>query len=293
MKRISIAAAMLIVMGGVAHGRSYYGYDSIRHRVRWSIYAHCLVPGELHYSPYANKYGSTGLVPYWVRYSPYAYSYKHPSGLVDDLASSVSTIYYKPENYTYIDFSGPGHLSVRCPREVNDDISLSSPNRDSYEVKLQALRNRTSALEQLRQQRSKISAADGKDIIAQYLTGRKIDFRMTRLLQVDGMTISVDFVVGDGNILIKYWNPLEILALDYKAEHKKKAYENYLESWKSSCARFQGGGGKVYQIISSDRNEISTELAKLITKPKDNPDPDEGKKTYALNQDGNAVMKTQ
>jgi hypothetical protein len=293
MKRISIAATLLIVLGSVAQGRSFHHYDNVRHRVRWSIYAHSLVPRELRYSPYANKYGSTGLVPYWVRYSPYAFSYEHPSGLVDDLASSISTIYYKPENYTYIDFSRPRHLSVHCSREIEDGGPSPSPQRDSYEVQLQNIKTRTRTLEQLRQQRSNIAATDGKDIIAQYLAAQNIDFRMTRLLQVEGRTISVDFLVADGNILIKYWNPLEILALDYKAEYKKKAYEEYLESWKSLCAQYQGSGGKIYQIISSDRNEISAELAKLISKPKGSPDPDEGKKTYAQSQDDNAIVRTQ
>jgi len=294
MKRISIsaAAAMLIVVSSVAQGHSYYGYDSVRHRVRWSIYAHSLIPGELHYSPYANKYGSTGLVPYWVRYSPYAYSCKHPSGLVDDHASSMSTIYYSPDNYTYSDFSGPGNVSVHCSRNVDEDASLPSRQRDSCETKLQALKLRTQMLEQLRQQRGKITATNGKDIVAQYLEGQNIDFRMTRILQVEGKTISVDFLVADGNILIKYWNPLEILALQYKAEYKKKAYEDYLESWKGFCAEFQGAGGKIYQIISSDRNEISTELAKLIISPKGSPDPDEGKMAYALDQGDAATIRT-
>ncbi|MFH1719376.1 MAG: hypothetical protein ABIF19_18640 [Planctomycetota bacterium] len=285
MKRISIsAAAMLIIVSSVAQGHSYYGYDSVRHRVRWSIYAHSLIPGELHYSPYANKYGSTGLVPYWVRYSPYAYSHKHPSGLVDDHASSMSTIYYSPDNYTYSDFSGPGNVSVRCSSNVDSDVSLSGRQRDSYETKLQALKLRARTLEELRQQRSKITATGGKDIIAQYLAGQDIDFRTTRILQVEGKTVSVDFLLADGNVLIKYWNPLEILALEHKAEYKKKAYEEYLESWKGFCSEFQRAGGKVYQIISADTGEISTELAKLIISPKDSPDPDEGKRAYALDR---------
>jgi len=293
MKRISIlAAAMLIVVSSVAEGHSYYGYDSVRHRVRWSIYAHSLIPGELHYSPYANKYGRTGLVPYWVRYSPYAYSYNHPSGLVDDLASSISTIYYRPENYTYGDFAGPGNLSVRCSYKVVRDDSLPSGQQDSSVMKLQTRKVRTQMLEQLRQQRSKITAMDGKDIIAGYLEGQNIDFRTTRILQVEGKTISVDFVLADRNVLIKYWNPLEILALQHKAEYKQKAYEDYLESWKSFCAEFQGAGGKIYQIISSDNNEISTSLAKFINSPKDRPDPDEGKRTYALDQGGAATIRT-
>ena len=147
-------------------------------------------------------------------------------------------------------------------------------------------------LEQLRQQRSKTTAMDGKDIIAGYLDGQNIDFRTTRILQVEGKTISVDFVLADRNILIKYWNPLEILALQHKAEYKQKAYEDYLESWKSFCAEFQGAGGKIYQIISSDNNEISTSLAKFINSPQDRPDPDEGKRTYAFDQGGAAAIGT-
>jgi len=291
MKRISISAvALLIVMGSMAQGYSYNGYDGVRYRVRWSIYAHSLIPGELHYSPYANEYGRTGLIPYWVRYSPYAYSYRHPSGLVDDLAASISTIYYRPENYTYSDFSGPGHLSVRCSYKVVSDTPLPSRGSDSYETKLQNLKIRTQVLDKLRQQRSKITPMDGKDIIAGYLGAQNIDFRTTRILQVEGKTISVDFVLTGRNVLIKYWNPLEILALQHKAEYKQRAYENYLESWKNFCAEFQAAGGKIYQIISSDNDEISTSLAKFINSRKDSPDPDEGMRTYAFDQGGAAAV---
>jgi hypothetical protein len=134
MKRTSvltIAIAILTVVPCVTKGH-HYGHSSSRHRVRWSPYASGLVSGDLRYNPYARKYGQSGLVPYWVRYSPYAFSNKHPSGLVNDYAStttSKSSIYYSPNGYGYR-YSGR--------RYAYDCSNNASQTQHGHKAKLEA-----------------------------------------------------------------------------------------------------------------------------------------------------------
>lgn len=264
MKRISfIVLAVLIVASGVAEAHDYYsyaGYDC--DRVRWSIYTHSLIPGDLHYSPYAYSYGQSGLVPYWVRYSPYAFGLGHSSGLVNDFATSPispCSIYYHPERYGC---KSPGWNVYDCGTAYPGDNagSKAGQRQASYAAHVQARRDRLKERQQARQERGTTTGSAGHQIIATYLRSRNIDFTMNRLLQINGKTISADFQLTDGNATIKYWDPVEILALDQQAPHGKRAYEGYLQSWKQYAGEYQREGGTIYSIVSADSGEI---LAKL------------------------------
>jgi len=264
MKRISILAAVILMVAiSLTEGHSYYwGGSTFDYGVRWSIYTQSLVSGDVHYSPYAYQYDHSGLVPYGVRYSPYAFSYEHPSGLVNDYASSPSStkyIYYLPNDGSCRD-SG---WAVQYGVAVADRSQLTSrPERTGvrYAQKAETRRQKAGQLAELRKQERATRETGGSRIIAAYLAGRNIEFRMDRILQIEGKTISADFLLPGSNVLIKYWNPVEISALGQQPEHRKRAYENYLESWKGFCGEYQQAGGKIYQIVSADSDEI---LAKL------------------------------
>ncbi|MHC4540928.1 MAG: hypothetical protein ACYS74_14285 [Planctomycetota bacterium] len=282
MKRISIVAAILL-MGATgltkAHS-SYWHWGNWGHRVRWSVYTHSLVPGDLYYSPYAYRTGHSGLVPYWVRYSPYAFSSNHPSGLVNDYASSISSIYYAPGRNRYAS-------SIHAARRYGPHCTSRAEDRQkqaSYAQMVEARRDRVRQLAKSGRRERTTGETGGSQIIAAYLKSKNIDFRTNRLLQIGGKTISVDFLLTDRNVMVKYWNPVEILALDQQAEYRKRAYESYLESWKEFCGQYQRAGGTIHQVISADSGEI---LAKLIDCSELNGEA----RAYALAQDNAAVAE--
>jgi len=261
MKRISILAiVMLTIAPAVTKARSYC---PARYRVRWSPYASGLISGDVYYSPYAYQYGHSGLVPGNFRYSPYAYGYKR-SGLVADpwgeFAYYPSTIYYDNCHYGSVADCG----AHRSSDALSHNLSSLNTMQDSYEQKLEARKENLRRLRESRQEKYIMRAKDGKEIISAYLKIKDIDFRTNRILQIENKTISVDFLLKDRNIIIKYWNPVEILSLEKQADYRRDFYKRYLESWKDFCEKYQRAGGKIYQIISADIEEI---IAKLLLCP--------------------------
>ena len=257
MKRISILAiVMLAIAPGVTKARSYC---PPRYRVRWSPYASGLISGDVYYSPYAYQYGHSGLVPGNFRYSPYAYGYKR-SGLVADpwgeFGYYPSTIYYDTCYYSSVADCG----AYRSSDALSQKSSYMDETQASYEEKLEARKERLRKLRQSRQEKYMMRAKDGKEIISAYLKIKDIDFRTNRIFQIENKTISVDFLLKDRNIIIKYWNPVEILSLEKQADYRRDFFKRYLESWKDFCGKYQGAGGKIYQIISADTEEIITKL---------------------------------
>lgn len=61
--------------GGPGYVFGLYGYSYSQDQVHWSVYEHKLVSGDVYYSPYAYRYGQSGLVNKEFRYSPYALKY--------------------------------------------------------------------------------------------------------------------------------------------------------------------------------------------------------------------------
>ncbi|MHC4434655.1 MAG: hypothetical protein ACYTBS_22680, partial [Planctomycetota bacterium] len=112
----------------------------------------------------------------------------------------------------------------------------------------------------VRRRNSAIRATNGKEIIAGYLKGRNIDFKVTRVLCIEGRIISVDFLLNNGNTILKYWDPAEVQSVAQSQGLRRKYYDKYVESWISLCAEHLKAGGRIHQIISSDADEI---LAKL------------------------------
>ncbi len=274
MKRISISAIVLLVaLAGVAEARHVYGYGfgygygSNRYRVRWSIYNHGLISGDLYYSPYAFGPGRSGLVYGETRYSPYAFGHGH-SGLVVDGGGT----YYSGYSPAY-HYARHHHVAPSC--NVHPSGAGRVRTRKSYGEAIEARKARRIELAQASQQRMAVRANCGKEIIAGYLKGRNIDFKVTRILCIEGRIVSVDFLLNDGNTILKYWNPAEMQSLAQSQGRKEKFYDRYVESWMSFCAEHLKAGGRIHQIISSDADEI---LAKLPLCP----DLNGSEKVYAL-----------
>jgi hypothetical protein len=224
------------------------------------MHAHGLVPNHLYYSPYAHKYGHSGLVPYWVRYSPYAHTYNHRSGLVNDYAFGTNSIYYDPDSGIY---KGASETNANCTVVVKDTAGEMADRKETRENRIAKIKARREDIQQLAQARKLkrlANRSNGKETIVAYLKKNNINFRMNRLLSMKGKVLSADFILGDGRNIISFWDPVEIQALGQQAEHKKLAYQNYVNSWKDFCATYQQAGGKIVQIVSADREEVLAQL---------------------------------
>ena len=260
MKRTSIfAIALSLALAGMTKGNGYYrGY---RPDVRWSFVAHRLVPNDLVYNSYAHSYDNIGLVPYWVYYSPYAHGINHPSGLVNAYACSINSVYYYPARWNVYGSPLVGGYDGSC---ADDDPSGKGVDpaqaRENYLAKVKARREQLHQLAQTRKQQRLANRSDGKEAIVGYLKENGIDFRMNRLLSMEGKVLSADFTLADGRTVISFWDPAQIQALSQEGQSKMLVYQKYVNSWKDFCAKYQAEGGRIFQIVSTDREDV---LAKL------------------------------
>ena len=264
MKRISI---LIIVFLSTITSVSYAGCNDFVHRrsddicrVHWSIHTQSLIPGDLYYSPYAYRFGGTGLVPYWVRYSPYAFGFDHPSGLVNDLAVCTQNIYYYPNCSSYTCTSRAGCNAGYYTNNCSIKVSGMDYNRESYQQKLALRRQTAKQIREISRQREQARLEDSSRFVTNYLNSRHIDFRPQNYLRIDGQTVSVTFLLEGKNVIVKYWNPDEIDLLEDKPEYKKDIYVKYLQQWNDFCADYINKGGKVCQIISADQKDIDSKL---------------------------------
>jgi len=277
MKRISLFALILLLgTTGITSGWGHY-HGSWYPRVRWSMHAHGLVPNHLRYSPYAHKYGHSGLVPYWVRYSPYAHTYTHRSGLVNDDAFCMNSIYYEPDTGIYKGASETHSDGSYVVKDTASKIADRKQTRETQIAKIKARREEVEQFAQARKRKRLTHENNGKKTIMAYLKDNHIDFRMNRLLSMEGRVLSADFILEDGRKVISFWDPAEIQALGQQAEHRMLAYQNYVHSWKDFCTNYQQAGGEIVQIVSADREEI---LAQLINCD----EPSGTQTTYAMTQ---------
>ncbi len=278
MKRISVFTIAILLTLPVVAKACYYPFAS-RHRVRWSPYTHGLVYGDVQYSPYAYKRGSSGLVyrrlqysPYAnkygksrlvynnVRYSPYAFGYKR-SGLISyPWGASYDYHYPRPIQYdgpcvvVYHSKSKPSRPSVnRTAKAHHRAKNYNQVSPAVHKTKTEKLKRQSSRKVEQRE-------LNGRDLIAAFLTLKNIDYRTNRILSIDQKLISIDFVLTDQNIIIKYWNPEEILALRKRKNSRIFYYDNYLESYKDFCGEYLSNGGQIYQIVTADNKEILKKL---------------------------------
>jgi hypothetical protein len=272
MKRSSILAVLALLV--VAGSAGAVDTIPVAYRVRWSPYVFGLICGDvryspyafdynhsglvsgyLYYSPYAFGYGRTGLVPVNVRYSPYAFGYGR-SGLVTDTWCSYG--YAMSCGLDYDDgqtnCSTPG-----LPYSSYGQITNYYASQNTAKTGAQTHRQADAAAKATAAGNTD-SRQDARQLITKFLRDRNIKFRTDRLLKIDNNTISIDFLLNDSNIIIKYWDSAAILSLD---DNKRKSYERYLESWKEFAGQHRQTGGAIYQIVSAEAEKINAALAAL------------------------------
>lgn len=183
------------------------------------------------YTPYAFTYRNSGLVPAGVDYTPYAFTYRN-SGLVPgygNYSGSCGSYGYSVAIPKFgRSFRGGGfHGSRSVSRHAQDTSGAARPQ-------------------------------DGRDIIRGHLLAKGIQSAsVNRILMIDNQLVSADFVLKDRNLLIKYWNPEAIQALD---DSRQKTYANYRENWAKIAAQHEQNGGRIYTVQASNAQTIVAAL---------------------------------
>ena len=260
MRRISIGISLLILMPAITRA-SYNG--SLEYRVQFSPYAFSyhstgLVPGGFRYNPYAFGRSSSGLVFKGVRYNPYAFNYAN-TGLILD-------------NYYWL----PIPCYVPCPqqqayRECDNVPSSYKSNTPPAGRNIQPSYNYSMSRTVQQGTANVVSAPaanpaqarkeDALNVIRQYLRDRGLsNVSINRILRVDNKVVSVDFLLQDRNLLIKYWDPRQVESLDAKADTRQRMMEKYRKDWDSFAEKYEQGGGRIYTVEASDREGIMLAL---------------------------------
>jgi len=231
MKRISLWMAILALTPGITH--AFYQRVRLSHRIRYSPYAleygsSGLVPGGLEYSAHAS-----GLVYEGSRYTPYAFDYGR-SGLIVDYALWYGLQRPAPH---YV-------VSRRCP-------NVPQTPRTGYTRRTYHSRSTS----------RQAKAEDGMQVIRRYLDARGFqNIRINRILRVDNKLISADIIVADQDLVVKYWDPKEIKALEAKADCKRKMFERYRQKWDRFADEHLRGDGEIYHVRASDKKDIVAAL---------------------------------
>jgi hypothetical protein len=216
-----------------------YCYSSCYGGVRYSPYAlsyeHSgLVPSGVDYSPYALTYGRSGLVYECTQYTPYALSY-YSSGLVP----GYGICSYGDCGYPVFDarVRRVSHAAPRAPR-------APQPIRRCAQDTPRPIR-----------------PPDGMDVIRRHLQAKGFtSVSIDRILRVDNQLVSVDILVKNRNLLIKYWNPQEVERLSTKEAFKQKAYAKYKQDWEQFAEQYKQAGGEVYTVSASEPETIVAAL---------------------------------
>jgi hypothetical protein len=190
------------------------------------------------YTPYAFTYRHSGLVSACVDYTPYAFTYRN-SGLVPGYGTcsgSSGDYGYTAGNVRFgRSFHGGPHGGRSMPRHAQDTAQSTRPQ-------------------------------DGRDIIRGHLLAKGIQSAsVNRILMIDNQLVSADFVLKDRNLLIKYWNPEAIKALNTQEGSRQQAYENYRTNWAKVAAQHEQNGGQIYTVEASDAQTIVAALDACTT----------------------------
>jgi len=188
-----------------------------------------------------------------VRYTPYAFTYRH-SGLV---AGGVD---YTPYAFTYRNSGlvpGYGNYSGSCG---SYGYSVTAP-RFGRSFRSGGFHGPRSVSRHAQDTSGAARPQDGRDIIRGHLLAKGIESAsINRILMIDNQLVSVDFVLKDRNLLIKYWNPEAIQALNAQEGSRQKTYENYRENWAKVAAQHEQNGGQIYTVETSDAQTIVAAL---------------------------------
>lgn len=249
MKRISsLSIVLLLILCAFTEARDYY--VPLRYRTQWSPYTHSLVSGFVEYNPYALKYQSSGMVSRDLDYNPYAFGY-NKSGLVP--------------------FQSPGYggtsvLNIVHSGNVSAEQCINNYKSSDYAKKISEKRasDRKAKIEKQKAQLEKNKqqkANDPSEAIREFLKTKNIRFRTNRYLRINGETVSVNFIIEDANMIIKFWNSKVISEFEENDKHKKNIFENYLKSWEEYCLNKIGNSKEIFNIISGSREELLEQLS--------------------------------
>ncbi len=190
------------------------------------------------YTPYAFTYRSSGLVSCGVDYTPYAFTY-NKSGLVPGYAGAYGS---------HVSYGYPA-VVARSVRGSRPTPCGPRPTRGYAQAKPEPART-----------------LNGMDVIKQNLLARDIrSASINQILMIDNQLISVDFLLTDRNLLIKYWDPKGIAALNAQGGSRQKHYENYQRNWAEVAAEHQTNGGQIYYVAASDAETIVAALDSCAT----------------------------
>ncbi len=249
-----LALILCLYCTGSSEGYSSYPYPL------WSPYAFGLVCSGAEYSPYAFGIGSNGLVPDGLSYNPYAFG-TSSNGLVSSNLIYNSYAFGVGRNGLISDCTAFYQPYCGCRRgyqSCGDSLQRYQP---VAAVSIYPRNDRAKIRQQ--EQRSKNFTPGGQGVISSYLKSKGINFRTDRILRIEDRLISVNYLLQDCNVMIKYWNPAEILALENQSNSAKTCYQNYLQSWQQYVSEFRAAGGHVLQIIACDDEEIMANLREI------------------------------
>jgi len=244
MKRISLWLVLLALTPDVTEAYYYY-YVPARYRIHYSPYAlrygsSGLVPGGLDYSVYAFDYSHTGLVYEGTRYTPYALQYGS-TGLITDYYA-----YPYPMPYGYPCTVINNYYGCRPARRPPPGKAPGTSPQ--YET-------------------PNSSSTDGMNAIRQYLRAKGFNgVSVNRILRIDNALVSVDFTLRDQNLLIKYWDPKQVERLsgtDAKScasAAQQKVYAKYKQDWDRFAQQYRQSGGEIYNVDASDQETIVAAL---------------------------------
>ena len=294
MKRISIVSVLFLFIVSIPSTAREVFYTSLRNRTGWSPYKQGLTSGYMEYSPYALSsdsdglvhrrdeyspyalsFNSNGIVNHRLEYLPYAYSY-YSSGLVDYYVtySPYALSYDNPGLVCESDWGSCKSYSSRSKTNViiqNSSVcgvclNNSAGNFEAYAQKAREEKKaeRKTILEEKRINLAEIKLKkqnDPAEIIHQFLKSKNINYKTNQNFRIEGKTISMDFILVDSNIVIKFWNVTEIAEIQKNDGYLKKRYDKYFESWKEYCVNYIGQDIKVCHIFPVDNEDLLTQLA--------------------------------
>jgi hypothetical protein len=201
----------------------------------------------MEYNPYAFKHGSNGLVPDNVRYSPYAFK-PGRTGLIADGGCC-----YPCYEYAGIDEARGMDSAVRRFERAVDTLTKSLDSHEHCD------RPRYTK-QHIKSRYISTQGHDPKAIVREYLRQRcPRSFAITRLLCIDGETVSFDIKLRECNVVVKYWNPQKMQMVKQNNDFRAKALNRYMCSWANLQEQYEQNGNSIIHVATCDyRNVLDT-----------------------------------
>ncbi len=245
---VRVILIILLMFPMIIQARHYVPHDC---RVRYSPYAFGpgksgLVPGDFEYNPYAFSLRSNGLVPGNVQYNPYAFGVGK-TGLI-----SEDGCCYPCYPYAGIDDAvGMESAARRFERAVDSLVKTIESHEDAAAYHP----GHTDTHNHCRDIAAK--DYDARTVARKYLKQRCPQaFTITRILSIDGETVSFDIVLTEYHTIVKYWNPQKIQTVRQNNDFKTKALNRYMCSWANLRKQYAQNGNQIVHIATGDTKDM-------------------------------------